>query len=1077
MISSKIHCHNANDHVTHPNITFPRKRFYSVGQRKETNPLPQKLKSVSNNMQPGLQRWFSLPALNYPRRRSEHFHPGITESTLRRTKGWMNINSNCQDHIKLTVPVVYQRMENTEKLDAENYVYLGSMKKTALLQQGMTLDDQGNLLLVKGKSKNLFKQALAKLNAGNKFYIARINLTEDVPWLFSRLRLDPSGRLIAEQKQTNVCYEIDINTANISKLFAIDDVIDNRSEIEITLEKMPFQAQEKNKIKLASDKENSDEIYFSSNNLHLLEKDLITNAVVKNRLKLPLPPEAEICSAAKEVNQVKLSLKIAGVAQIRYFSPRHVDKKNHKITHLSHKPPQSFHSGTGDDSHEKVFSGQPFDDIRWSHFSSKNIPLFSSVIDNFRVNVGRAKHHRYLGQETEAVLALADAVDPGVRCLTAVIGQQIKSKISSKTKQSDLHSISDNLAKMKNFIQGNKMNEIISSTTDYFDKADSLAEKMKFMLSLLEVNDSISLKDEKSFSCFFGIAKAGLPLVSGWFAGALVRLLTHHSLTFRRNENNDISFNFIKRDANSLIFMAGTGQGLEDKAKFLSANHVDYGTLLPVEANLILVLNRESENNFSFEMKCNHLSEFLQDLFDPGDQHQHITRWQKNGSLSIEHSMGLTLLAEAKSELRAQVGFMANPSTFMVLPRTALGMAEAVNFFELADKHHEKINFADNSSKHFHWVEERYPDFSMTLFREAKIMPIPMTGIGSSDGKIYCYPLPLMEESKQRLPYTDNRLLRHYRLNDTDLQFKLEPWTPAEPDMVKTLNKAVAIAAELQPTSDHSGESRPNASYKAAAELIDFIQEKLNLTDKGEHGYQSIKPAKSIGDFVLSRGDYQQNLKLIRHSVPHKDKTNDTRHSSALKEFLKSLKVWRKNTTLGEYLAVKSKQIKAYSATNKPQLTVFDFICSIEKYAARNERYNNRKSSAVIAIATYRLPEHTVKSLKKEFNALSLAVKEKIVKGQPIMEEYQQLAELRGDLAMTNPASKARYQLDNIALVRQSAVAIETSTLPCTILQVSRKKELVHSKSLSSIKFEYREGEIFPYRLDSSLNIMPDMWY
>ncbi len=117
MISSKNHCHNANDHVAHSNITTPRKRFYSVGQRKETNSLHQKLKSVSNNMQPGMRRWFSLPALCNARRRVEHLHPGITESTLRRTKGWENINFNCQDHIKLTVPVAYQLIENIDKMN------------------------------------------------------------------------------------------------------------------------------------------------------------------------------------------------------------------------------------------------------------------------------------------------------------------------------------------------------------------------------------------------------------------------------------------------------------------------------------------------------------------------------------------------------------------------------------------------------------------------------------------------------------------------------------------------------------------------------------------------------------------------------------------------------------------------------------------------------------------------------------------------------------------------------------------------------------------------------------------------
>jgi|GEM_PF-1965700 len=1075
MISSKSHCHNINDYAT-----ILRKRCNTVGQGNEIIPFHQKLKRVANNRQAGPQRWLSLPALFNEEQRLEDFTQCITGYTLRRARGEGTISSHCKDKIIITVSLAYQRVENVEHLDANNYIYLGSMKNVVSLQQGLTLDDNGHLLLIKGKSKNFLKQTWAKLHAGTKFYMARIELAKGGPCFFSRLRIDPSGRLIAEEKRTNVCYEINITTANASKSVDMECIIDHKQQIEITLKKTLLQAQEKNKIKLDFDRKASDEIYLSSDNLYLIERDVKTKERIKTKLNLPIPKKTKICSISKNGNHIKLSLIISGKKAVKYFSPEYVDKNNRAVTHLSHKPPQNLNSGAGDDPHEKVFSGQPFDEVRWSHFSSKNIPLISSVIDNFRVNVRRAKCHRYSDQKVKSGLAFADAIDPGVRCLSEVIGENVKRGLSKKTDLTDMRSKTDSVTRMKNFMEKKRLNAVFSLASDYIKESDSLAEKMTLLLSSIDENDSISLKNEKRFSCFFGVAAAGLPFVSGWFAGALARLMTHHSLTFSRSENNTICFNFIKRDTNSVILLAGTGQGMEEKGKLLSANNVDYGTVLPIEANIILVLNRESEYNFCFEIEWRHINEFLENLFNPSDKHQHIQRLLKKSLMHIENNKGLTLLAEAKSELRGQVGFMANSCTFLVLPRTALGLAGAVNFLALNEKQHEKISFDDNINEISTLFEKRYPNFSLALFRETKIMPIPMTGIDQPGQKIYCYPLPLIEESAQKLPYTGKQRLRHYRLNGTDLQLKVEPFASSNHSIPKESIEGISTDDKTQRSSEYEMAYAHNALYHTVTKLIDAIQEIIALAEKGEHGYQSIKPAKCISDFVISRGDYKKNLQRVKHHVSPVKKINTYANSkfTNVKRFVNSLKIWRKNTTLGEYLALKAKHIRVcHPQKSKGQPTAFDFITAIEKYAARCERDHNRKSATVLAIATYRLPDQTLKFLKEEFNTLSLAVKEKTLKGQLINMEYQRLQKLSQDLVVNSAGNKSRYRLNNIALVRQNAVSMESSTLPCTLLHVARRSELGYSKSLSSIKFEYREGEVFPYQLHSSLNIMPDMWY
>src|SRR5476649_1329858 len=120
MISSKGHCHNINDYAT-----IFRKRCNTFGQGNEIIPFHHKLKRVANNRQSGPQRWLSLPALFNDEQRLEDFNQCITGYTLRRTRGGENIASQCQDKIRITVSLVYQRVENVEQLDADNYIYLG----------------------------------------------------------------------------------------------------------------------------------------------------------------------------------------------------------------------------------------------------------------------------------------------------------------------------------------------------------------------------------------------------------------------------------------------------------------------------------------------------------------------------------------------------------------------------------------------------------------------------------------------------------------------------------------------------------------------------------------------------------------------------------------------------------------------------------------------------------------------------------------------------------------------------------------------------------------------------------------
>ncbi|XBS68182.1 hypothetical protein ABK905_15285 [Acerihabitans sp. KWT182] len=156
------------------------------------------------------------------------------------------------------------------------------------------------------------------------------------------------------------------------------------------------------------------------------------------------------------------------------------------------------------------------------------------------------------------------------------------------------------------------------------------------------------------------------------------------------------------------------------------------------------------------------------------------------------------------------------------------------------------------------------------------------------------------------------------------------------------------------------------------AELIESLRQALQRADSDEHGYQSLKPGESLGSFIISSGDYKENLRLaaknerprISPSIPLARSTLSTRIGRAFKP-------WTKNTNLREYLAQQAEKIASSdSHSGEPARTALDFVKSLEKYAALSDRKSNGKRSMVMAIATYRMQKHTRDLLSNEFNRI-----------------------------------------------------------------------------------------------------------
>ena len=1036
--------------------------------------LYRKLEKVYNCEKSFLQRFLSMPDSLNACNLYDVSIPGSTERPLRRSEKMANIHC-----VSVKVKLAYECINDSRRLNAIDYVYLGSLYGGPPLHQGLTLDEQGNLLLIKGKSSDFFKRCWLKATQNTKFYIAKIDLWEERKMQFSRLNINQEGKLIAWGKNEKVQYEINFTMEGITKEIYVDRPLDTASYIGLQIIKLSKPFHKSLLLQFSLDEINTIEFFFTNGSLYLNEiwndKYRYNYDFMKHRLTMPLPSRAKILSATKVANQVKLCIEQDGGTSIMYFSPHHVNMQTCHVKHLSHKPVQNFYSGTGADPHEKVHSGLPFDRQRLGNFSSKNIPLFSSVIDNFRRNFKKAKNAHFAGDKYRTGRFMAKAFDPGLQCMFETAREVVWPK-KTPSGLTPRHEVIQEVLPLTDFVQDKRLRKVFSSATDYIGPAESLERMLKLSLSSLEENESISLNISKSTAFFIGVAAAGLP-IPGWFAGTLARWGKQDSLTLTKSESGKISFSFIRNKARSLVALAGTGQGLEEKGKLLSAGGIDLITVLPVEANFIAAGNAENEHSFSFKIEWSHIDLFLGILFSPNTMNGQVEKWITDATLKKTRDKNITLSLEAKSEFRGQIGFMANANTYLVLPRTALGAAATMNFCDYAKKESITISGLGDTNNLLKEKSAKttYLSSSLNAFHERKIMPIAMTGLDTPGKQIMCYPLPLFEESNQRLPLSHNKISRYFHLDDKSLHRKFSPLGVLERNTTNTpVEDCNFSGAQISGPDRSDFPLIVTGADGNVAALIESIKLALQRASSDEHGYQSIKPGESLGSFIISPGDFNENLLLdaknLRSQAP---RTAHKAKSIVRPQINRILKV-----TLREYLEHESRKIVSNDNTAAGSArTASDFIKAMEEYSARSDRKSNGKRSAVMVIATYRLQKHSRDLLSDVFGRICDSVNRNSETGRITEGELRWLEDLNEFLTVDKSGKSPCYQLDNIALVRQNAITYEVSTLPFTILHIARKNELVYSKSLSTINFEYREGELFPYKFISSAKIMPDLFY
>ncbi|KFF65210.1 hypothetical protein IW01_18620 [Pectobacterium brasiliense] len=669
---------------------------------------------------------------------------------LKRSKAVHNLALPDKNHIPMNLVKIEYQDRKAKDISAKDFIYCGSATTLPINNLGMSIDNDGHLILINGQSYDFFKGFFRKKTTGYNYKTSRLT-NNYCDKKFKEIYLNNNGEVIGNEKNTGKNYIIKLhlvetNTESSEQFIKIDfiDCLERDNHDNLT-----FKIDENT---LASYFTKDNKLYLKSIKKEWSENDY---SCFFYEIKIPLKAGYSTASIKKSMNSLQIGVenKNKNKNKIYFIEPKNISNRKFSVKKLSHKPPQSFSSRVGNDPHEKYHAGFPFTSDRKANFSSRTIPLFSSVVDNFKFNIKKSKQNSLEGKNGKAIINVAKAIDPGVKGICTSISQACKS--TSKRIGNNISNKEELYDKNINILASREkpLSKLVNSALGV-DSEKNLSEKLISLLDEINIRDTLHLTSTNRIAVFFGIASGGFPFVPGWFAGIVAELSNRQNLTISKTETGNIRLSFNNQSKVAATGLAGTGQGME--RNLLEAGPLNYMTVLPLEANAIIVTQYISGNNFSFDMSKEHFKEFSEQFSNPqeGTLLREIIITEAEAEKIKEKA--LIIKIETKSELRLQAGCMVNPNVYMVMPRTAVGVRLAVDLLNIKSSISESADENTFSSKKEHLkitTLGREADF----FYEQKIMPIVMHGGG--DNILWCYPLPLLEETYPLNQYTNEKHL------------------------------------------------------------------------------------------------------------------------------------------------------------------------------------------------------------------------------------------------------------------------------------------------------------------------------
>lgn len=787
-------------------------------------------------------------------------------------------------------------------LNAKDYVYLGSSEMSCMSDTGMTLDESGKLIIIKGYSRDVFSGLYHKYLKKRACHYYRVMEKDSSRMRFDALYINEHGKLIGKLKGSNIFYTINIEKS--TKVYFSDGVDDNvqitfQRNIYITPEKLLFKRNDGHQFHFD----------FKQGEIHLL--GLVTPpkeyscTLFSHHLKLPLPSKYRIVSVKKIRNCLQLETVHDKKTRIYYLDPTHISIPKLVAKRVSHKPPQNLYSCLGTDSHEKYDSGQPFSSTRLGNFSSKHIPLLAPTIDNIRTQWKKFVLSNRKGNRKDALHHLVKASDPGFSALKTVANKMITPRNATAKGNNEIPCISD----IKNNYQG-----LIRELPVTVTRATTVANALLELLSKMEENDSISLSDTSVFSAFAGIARGGVPFSPGYFLGLVVAVSKTHCITFEKINGESIRFSFMNKRNTLAAALCGTGQGLE-KSLFNRAK-IDFFTVMPLEANLILFLYTCKTEDFSFDIKIDQLPSLINGPIDLPEHDANIQRIIDKLIINQTTEQGVEFSLEARIiELRAQIGMGYEPSNYLVIPRTGGGLMLNGEILSFKNSKTSKLEYNTQIRKNQQSdTTLKALSTSCSFVGECKIMPIVSSTINNES---FYLPMPIIENSQKKNIISKASLIQYcsqqtappmlFSIHQENVKYFSKMYhelnnIDAEMEYVGIINKITKVKI-TRPLSRQSNTRYKKTHYKLQDIMFDhpFVAElkkiKSELPNKERDNMNKklcyfFTAKYTINDF------HQDSLFKLKEEVKvlTEFKTNQRLQRKAIKNLQKKIRLFQEKT-------------------------------------------------------------------------------------------------------------------------------------------------------------------------------------
>lgn len=915
--------------------------------------------------------------------------------------------------------------------NAMNYVYLGATNMPIVSNMGVTLDSDGSLLFIKGKSRDLFSGLVNKYIKEYKYKGFKAVAENDNPLkekTFSKLFVDNDGFLIGKDKTTGKeckiildrernSYNKNTNNKNESMKLIINyedynpstqEISDNEENITSPINDNVTVNREGQEISL---KLEAGEVFISGLEgiVKPITDDVVDSAPAENwhKLKLPLSNSTKIRSIDKIKDMVKLTVEKEGKFKVYYLNPLYISsiKENEfKLSRLLSKPPQSLYASLGTDGFERYYSGQPFNSQHIGNYSSRNIPIISSILNDFRVNIDNVRHNYAMGAYREAFKSTLKFIDPGLKSIIT----NIKSLFLSP----DFPIVDKGITLDQANYNKKKFINIFNKVVRGIHNGKSQAEVCLSIINNLKPEESIIINDVNDLGLFFSTKIMPVTSMSSLSVGLMAGYSKTHSIVMKKNKDNEIVLSFINKTNLSATFGATVGAGTSQLLKI--NDHLDIGASGPLMATLLLSGNYGEKTDFSFALNEEDFRLFIdgysmQDIIEDDansdtdstndfsflgkDYFEESTLEEKiieKSSLGYQRTGQVSLDVDGRVELKTSVDVATSQSTNQSIPRIALGAHLNINLLKVATELNKiiKPNETEVSEERSKKIIEVI-SANIEGFRDFKKAPISVED--DREGELL-FPFKNEAEYKTFLSAKTNSLL----------DFTFFDVTKADSKKLTTDEKSI---------------------YRLLAKIDKYKTE--NPIE-----YTESAPVENIDDIYLEL-------------LGNKKKQNKISYD--------------KKSTADDFTQVFFKELhgnkKILSNQNRDNMNKKSISYSIAKYQI-NQEVQDEYSKIQNEIDSY------VDVLRKNDNKQPLGIQE--IKGikEKLAEIYTRYKDLK---------AKTSYQLQAINLMTTGEVEFRDRMLPTGMISLGNKQTFTQEKLMGQISFDYNS--------DKTLNNIDAQYY